>query len=239
MGVTHHKIYVKDAAGNISDCKFGLLVKKSTSDACACDSNNDLHFNKGKGKKMGQGSYRAAKLIFSNMEVAKDSFVSLSAGDSIRLGPGFSAAAGSHFEALIKHCIPSSGLNESPIKGLQANVSGEDFKTNSDKELSRIQENWEATDSIVFLAPDDLQIFPNPFQSAATAWVSLSAPSKISLYVRSLTGNVIIPILQESYLPAGIHSFHFNSTMIPEGIVFASLVSEGQIITRKFIRNGK
>ena len=79
-----------------------------------------------------------------------------------------------------------------------------------------------------------LQNYPNPFNAATTISFELSRSQNITLTVYDILGRRV-KTLVDQYLPAGNHSFVFNTSGLTSGIYFARLESNNATETIRML----
>jgi len=79
----------------------------------------------------------------------------------------------------------------------------------------------------------DLQNYPNPFSEITTIEYSLQSDSYVELSVFDLSGKMIYQ-LEKGYKSAGLHQSGINGNVLPSGVYYYRLKSDGLTETRKF-----
>ncbi len=82
------------------------------------------------------------------------------------------------------------------------------------------------------LPANSLSIYPNPVKANSTIEFTSSKPTTCSIDVYDLAGQKISTIINES-VAAGVHSYTFNSSNLPQGVYFVKLVTPEGASTRK------
>ncbi|MEW6197031.1 MAG: T9SS type A sorting domain-containing protein [Bacteroidota bacterium] len=100
-----------------------------------------------------------------------------------------------------------------------------DHITNSLEELP-IEQNT----SMIIL----YQNYPNPFNSYSKIRFELKKQSNVKILVFNTLGEMIQKLVNGIYT-SGVHSVVFNSSHLPSGIYYYSLISEGQVIVKKML----
>ncbi len=78
------------------------------------------------------------------------------------------------------------------------------------------------------------QNFPNPAKEITTLPFKTLYYSKVTLTVTDSLGH-IIAVLHDGGLPAGDHSFDFNTSIFPAGMYYYHLTGNGQTQTKKMV----
>lgn len=189
LGVQPLTIWATDGSGNQSSCQSEVTILGNMADCDICTSDQyDL------GGVIDPDYYRASDYINASGEI--DQIVIFQAANSITLLPGFSAPAGTSFNALIAPCtppLPSPFIESQPIPAQPR------------RELK-------------------VQVFPNPFRSQSKIQIEIPAPGPLKVYVTDQSGRTVTALadlelfqdvfwegsLEES-LPAGLYFLHVEN----------------------------
>ena len=82
------------------------------------------------------------------------------------------------------------------------------------------------------LPTSSLNIYPNPVKSSSTIEFNTSRFTNCLIDIYDLAGQKISTIINES-VAAGVHSYTFNSSNLPQGVYFVKLVTPEGASTRK------
>jgi len=79
------------------------------------------------------------------------------------------------------------------------------------------------------------QNYPNPFNPTTTIQYSLQKPQRVLLIVTDLYGREVRRVIDGNLKEAGSHQVAFDSSGLPSGVYFYSLIVGEQRITRKMV----
>ena len=82
-------------------------------------------------------------------------------------------------------------------------------------------------------------VYPNPFNPHTNIRVSVPAFSRISLYVYSIVGELVEIISDNTFIPAGEHSFSWSPKNLSSGVYIISVKIEDQTTGKEFIKTIK
>lgn len=183
----------------------------STTDGC-CESDLTLT-----GASPTSSTYEVSNTITSTQTIDKTADVTYSAGNLVRLLPGFRAHTGADFVAEIDGC---SGSN---YTAFASNIIGND----SPKEIgiNRLDTRSETT---------SLTAVPNPFQGTTTLSFQLEEQAEIDLVIFDLNGRKVQQ-LATGNREQGTHQFDWNAAGVPPGVYLARLVFGNQLQTIRVV----
>jgi gingipain R len=161
-------------------------------------------------------TYHAGSTIENNntFEVQSGSNVTLIAGESIVLNPGFHAEAGSNFQASIAPCDEA------------VNKKSENKNANKSSTI-------QADTLFNELIQKDASIFPNPFSEFVLLNYSLNNTGKVHIKIYDISGNLIFEKLQiknKGIIYENINTSHFNPGTYIYNIQTEDIVYKGKII---------
>jgi len=78
------------------------------------------------------------------------------------------------------------------------------------------------------------QNYPNPFNPNTTIVYEIPMYSHVKLIVYNSLGQTV-RILQDKYVPPGIHKINFNAGNLTSGVYYYQLLSEGKVLTKKLM----
>ncbi len=125
--------------------------------------------------------------------------MTFSAGQTIRLLPGFRAYTGSKFHAKIEECVAPSNLVEPEEEESTA------AKEEAPQELS------------------DIRVFPNPFSGQSTIEFKLAAEKEVTVFITDITGKRIATLTEGSSLSDGTHRFVFDGSRSAPGMYYCKI----------------
>jgi hypothetical protein len=67
---------------------------------------------------------------------------------------------------------------------------------------------------------DQLNAFPNPFNSSTVFTFALPAPYPVELEIFDLTGSCVIKLLDDSIYARGSHQYRFDASTLPSGVYY-------------------
>ena len=187
-------------------CNFLQTVVVDNNNA-VCFSDNMTHFF----GVLETGIYQAENAILSTGQVEQDTVVTFAAANSITLGSGFQASAGSTFTAMIDDCNDDSFTT--PVATSRTN-------SNTSKILSH----------------KFLKIVPNPFKNSTR--IQYQLPNKIqqvSLYVYDMTGQIIEQSIRVEEQTAGFYTVDFQADNLLSGMYYVALRIDGEVLIKKMI----
>lgn len=135
-----------------------------------------------------------------------ESFVSIKAGNYIKIKPGFYAGYGSDFSASIASC--SNSATNGPVG-------------NSNKDDSSIISKF--------------KVYPNPFSTLTTIELELDEEVPVSVFVSDMTGEVVTMVVDEETKSQGRHQFLFDGEALASGMYFATIVAGKHKARKKMI----
>ncbi|HMQ07484.1 MAG TPA: zinc-dependent metalloprotease [Saprospiraceae bacterium] len=159
----------------------------------------------------------AIQQITSNWSINPSSnpaLITFKAGGQVILQPGFHAMAGSQFQAYIEAC-PGSLV--------------EYFETNQ-----LLQPLLMAKDKLIEKT-SKLTVYPNVASINTTIEIEIEREGEIQLMIFNQSGQVIKQLLTRTTLTSGIHTYDLNLETIPVGVYYITLVSSGDIQTKRLI----
>jgi len=190
-------------------------------DACDCDpddAESEYLLIIGSGD-LATGAYSANWDLESTATIAVSADITLTAGRSIRLLPGFTAQPGSNFHAYIDSC---ETLETSPA------VLPIVVLPNTITPAAR-----EATE------PIRLEVWPNPVSQEANIRFELPEDGNVGLLLYDLYGRRIARLYDHQSLTAGIHEQRLNVEDLAPGVYLLRLVqSNRQRTVRIVVQNG-
>jgi hypothetical protein len=151
-------------------------------------------------------SFSANDFVIGWSKIEGGADIVFTAGDSVRLDPGFHAKPGNEFRAYIGGC---SGAR--PADRTLANATA--MATQTDK----------------------LTCFPNPFSQKATIRLTLGAAATVDVAVYDLTGRQIVVLAQQQYLEKGVFDYAINAAnaLLPGMYVVRLQTDTGLLISEK------
>lgn len=186
---------------------------------------NDVIFTGSDFTNSSYGDIIAKQNIITNGSVAHGKTLHMSAGNSIRLLPGFIAQIGSEFSAKIEN-IYDCGTKEKTTKMLIQSMPNEDEEM---IELSEI-ENKRIFDF-------SYKVYPNPSNEFINIQYSLNKEILLSIELVNFLGQRVKVILAKQNQQAGNYELQIPISEIATGTYFLILSSTNQIETEKIIIN--
>ena len=138
-------------------------------------------------------------------------------GDFVDLKAGFWAKEGGNFRARVKGCYPSNPNN--PPDVFRTKAAGETLLESLGSEM-----------------PFNLNIQPNPFQDNVLLKLEVLAEESVSLQVLNTQGQIIEQVLDQETLPLGLMERKIDTRQWAKGLYIIRLVGNGQIISKKVIK---
>jgi len=151
----------------------------------------------------------------------------MTAGNSIRLLPGFRAEAGSEFSAKIE-TITDCGSKGSSQKVLIQTVQEED-----DDEILKINNNTDNRKVFDF----SYKVYPNPSNELINIQYSIDTEIQLSIELVNMLGQKIMTILPKQKQQAGTHTLQIPISDFSTGTYFLTIKSANQTKTEKIIIN--
>lgn len=164
------------------------------------------------------GIYQVINSIITKGAISVESDVSLKAGESITLQPGFSAPTGSSFSAIIEACSPNEQANTIACTGVSSLKS------------PPIQQK-----NIKIPKVSTLQIMPNPFKAQAVIEYNLSVDEPVYLILSDVRGRRLKVLANATYQTAGKHQVVVNAEGLTKGLYFITLKTKERIETKKIL----
>lgn len=153
--------------------------------------------------------------------------VNLSAGNLIKLGPGFNAIRGSSFDSHLAGYSQSLALRKD-LSG--SNEAPKDISLQHDVDLSKPQQIKKEIPKDYLLQ----QNYPNPFNPVTKISYGLPAGNVVVLKVYNILGKEVA-LLVNDYQDAGIHTVSFNATGLASGVYFYQLKAGSFAAIKKLI----
>ena len=172
-----------------------------------------------RGIECGYVDYQAQAALESIQVIQPNADVDYTAGNIIRLKPGFHAIKGSDFNASIASC--NSSLQESS----EEEVMVESNYFEEAGSFSDVQ-----TEKGTFL-----KVFPNPFQGSTNVMYNLSEAGVIKVSVHDNTGREVAVIENSIAKEKGEYQMEFEASHFPSGIYSVRLISGTVNLTHKMI----
>ena len=166
------------------------------------------------GNPIANGTYTAIKTITTSSEVGDS--VTLLAGESINLQPGFYGASGTVFLAEIAEFVceePGNSLTDQPNERVATS------RTTSNKNK--------------IVNGQTLKIQPNPFHLNTQIAFTLSKEQDITLALHSIDGQEL-EVIVKNHLPKGTHTFPYQTKNL-NGVYMVVLQTEQGVLTQKVI----
>jgi len=116
----------------------------------------------------------------------------------------------SHAVVMVVNSANGEILNAGEVPLTQSNVSVREFNANA----------------------FNLNVFPNPTSNVATVTFDLTEAASVKMEVINAIGSVVLTE-NVGVMNAGVQTFNFDGTKMPNGIYFVNLTIDGQIITKK------
>jgi len=161
----------------------------------------------------------------TNNIIQPNADVTYTAGNFVRLKPGFHAKSGCDFHAYIAPCSPTSPMI-SPSSGNDAMANDRAKESDSfhnDEENSLQQEN------IL------LNASPNPFKEETTISYELPEQGLVNISIYDYTGQRVSVLESNTLKEQGVHQIEFNAAHLPSGIYVVRLTTENQHATSKLL----
>ena len=166
------------------------------------------------------GAYRASGKIISEGIIWSGRDVRFTAGESIRLLPGFHVQSGADFLARID--CPSFNLNQERVAG--------------DRELSDAGKSMEADMSLwTDAGKTDLKIWPNPTSDWTTILFNLPDHRTVSLFIYTADGREITTLCRNQIYNKGGHTKQFPAHQLVPGMYYLAMKTEKEILTRPLV----
>lgn len=185
---------VFDAAGNYSlPCEVVITITDPNGYCSGCEPTLTLSGS------VSDGIYRAAETIESDGLISSGASVTFLAGSSIRLTPGFHAAADSDFLARIEDCeAVAAARSESPS-------------------VPEAVRSFGATTNFQFT------VFPNPFTQQFVLQYDLEEATEIEVHLISMGGKARQQLLSPQLQPSGTHRLEWDGGDLAAGIYVVQL----------------
>lgn len=165
-------------------------------------------------------SYHASNDIenSNDFEVKSGANVTLLAGNSITLNPGFKVEAGAVFKADIQPCDNGTTLKSATIQSTE--VINVEQKINSQ-----------------IINPEKFSLFPNPTNSDFSVSYTIEKASFVKIEIYDITGSKVKTILDINNQVAGNHYQNFSISELKSGTYIFVLTHKSGKITNKIIKN--
>jgi subtilisin family serine protease len=191
---------------NQSSISISILGKSN-----ACTSNvylSDIYINK-------PDCYKAKYILSAGQDVILDaeSDVLFTAGEEIKLLPGFKALSGSKFVAKIEDCYLIQ--EDQIIKSI-------------DEELTIVDKN----NKINYHLSHNI---PNPFSGITEIKYSLPTPSPVVIQIYNAIGMQVAELVNSPMQNAGEYSVTFDANDLPDGIYFYTMRTPGFTETKQMV----
>lgn len=154
------------------------------------------------------------------VDVQAGSEVTMRAGVSISLTPGFEAQTGSAFCARIDNMPCTTDPNNLVDQNSNA-------RSIDSSKKGRLEEPKATT--------LEINTEPNPFTESTTFNIRLDGTTSVSLDILNTAGQLIQALLQDTELTKGNHRFEFQAQGLPPGIYLYRLSTDTETITKKMI----
>ncbi|NJL73744.1 MAG: T9SS type A sorting domain-containing protein [Saprospiraceae bacterium] len=169
------------------------------------------------------GNYSAIFTITSTGTIQNTATVNMVAGESITLLPGFTAANGSNFTAVIIVCAPSDN-----------NAKDATLATLND-EVPTIGLQLEEAKTTIASEVTDLTVSPSPSDTWTSINFTLPTNTKVNLSLWDSAGRLVETLANNQFFEQGIHQKSFPAHRIPSGIYFVLLKTETTILTKQLV----
>ncbi len=198
-------------------CDLGGLCDSDTlfiiiEDVLFCSSENLVQNENG----VVTGNYVAANEINSKGVVNSGVKVKFIAGNSVTLLPGFHAAAGADFTAMIQECesvVADAGLTDE-IPPIIA------------QDRTNIPTGTEG---------NSLLVRPNPFRNTAIIDYELAKDSPVWIGLHDLTGKVLHVFVNQNEQVAGSHQYQLSASQLPNGAYWVAMRTPDAVVTKQVI----
>lgn len=178
------------------------------------------------GTRNDQVVFSAGNDITANNFITSGSGVLYSAGNQIRLLPGFHAENGSKFQTSLDGCAQ---VQMNAI--VATNSRSNDIQSYNQTDLETVSEN-----DFVNALNDDVQIYPNPFDNFTTIAYSLSKDSNVEIKVFNNKGREVATLVDNNPKEHGQHYVNFGSTSLKPGIFHYIIKTNLYTKSGKFIK---
>ena len=160
------------------------------------------------------GYYYAADhlLTQSFKEIKVSSAATFQAGNTITLNPGFHAAIGSNFQAIINDCS----------NNIQGNILLEE-RFVIKNEVSPI------------LQKVTMDIYPNPFINQTTLKFHVPKATTVKVDLKNINGQIQRHVQTKDYFNAGTHHLNFQIEQLPVGIYLLQLTTVQEQFIKKVL----
>jgi hypothetical protein len=144
----------------------------------------------------------------NNFDLFSGSEGSFRASNSVTLGTGFHARAGSEFTAYLETCTP----------------------------LARLAEDEETENSLAEAGEMQVELFPNPFNSSATLKFYLAEETEVNAVMSDALGRSQWTLVQRSVKPEGWHTVEIDGYDLSAGVYYVTLVAQDQNTVRRLVK---
>lgn len=144
-----------------------------------------------------EDTYSANETLISSGTVESGTSVTFTAGELVRLAPGFHAEADSEFLAQISACAPETNALVAEIPG----------------PAERLQA----------IPVSNLKLFPNPVRSETTIQYQLPVASEVEIMIWNIHGQLMARPLPAQVQEAGIYQLPFRTQALPAGVYMTVL----------------
>jgi len=210
FSLTEAGIYF-DTLPNTNQCDSFIILNLTVIDCGAPCTEDRLIIS---GNPVPENHYKAATAITSASRVEMGTTI-FQAGDNILLLPGFYAATGIEFTAMVESTTCDESLN---------------FRINNES----IVEN-QSKSTFDDLSINELTVFPNPFSQTTKINFQISSAQNIRLAIYSIDGQ-LINNFHVGQMPAGNYTKVFDAKNYRPGMYFVVLQTRTSVLTKKIIR---
>jgi alpha-tubulin suppressor-like RCC1 family protein len=163
-------------------------------------------------------TYSSVATIQSSASISETSDVTFSSCESITLTPGFSAMAGSTFNAYVEECVPNAN---DPFMAIEANG----YNTS----LPGRPKN------AVGSPKSQLRVFPNPFKNQAAIQLNLAEEQPVGIRLFDLNGQLVNHVLPTTLQPAGERQYALDANRVAPGVYVLVVQIGAQMHKRRLV----
>lgn len=163
--------------------------------------------------------FNSLSTIESTVTINPGLQINYRAGESITLQPGFHAAVGAEFSAVISDCPANSLVADAPTEAATLEAA----------------KNPVISDGLPLPLKPDLKVFPNPFSQATTIAYHLPESTPLQLFVTDIQGRRIATLLNTQWQEEGHYQFEWQTPPNTSGILLLYFRTGEEVMVRRLL----
>jgi len=80
-----------------------------------------------------------------------------------------------------------------------------------------------------------VQNYPNPFNPSTTIIFTLQKPTRVSISIHNVSGEIIATLIDAQQMPSGTHEVDWTPKGIATGVYFCRLIIEGAVLNQRLV----